>query len=32
LDIGKLLDGNWLEKTGEGPAIKYIRTTKKLPD
>lgn len=32
LDIGKLLDGNWLEKTGEGPATKYIRTSKKLPD
>jgi len=26
-----LLDGNWLEKTGEGPSTKYIRTSKKLP-
>jgi ATP-dependent DNA helicase RecG len=32
LDIGKLLDGNWLEKIGEGPATKYIRTSKKLPE
>ena len=32
LDIGKLLDGNWLEKTGEGPATKYIRTSKELPE
>jgi len=32
LDIGKLLDGNWLEKTGEGPATKYIRTSNKLPE
>jgi ATP-dependent DNA helicase RecG len=32
LDIGKLLDGNWLEKTGKGPATKYIRTSKKLPE
>lgn len=32
LDIGKLLDGNWLEKSGEGPATKYIRTSKKLPE
>lgn len=32
LDIGKLLDGYWLEKTGEGPATKYIRTSKKMPE
>ena len=32
LDIGKLLNGNWLEKIGEGPATKYIRTAKKLPE
>ena len=32
LDIGKLINGNWLEKTGEGPATKYIRTSKKLPE
>jgi ATP-dependent DNA helicase RecG len=32
LDIGKLLEGNWLEKLGEGPATKYIRTSKKLPE
>jgi ATP-dependent DNA helicase RecG len=32
LDIGKLMDGNWLEKTGQGPATKYIRTSKKLPE
>lgn len=28
LDIGKLFSGGWLEKTGEGPATKYIRTSK----
>jgi ATP-dependent DNA helicase RecG len=32
LDIGKLVDGKWLEKTGEGPATKYLRTYRKLPD
>lgn len=32
LDIKKLLDGNWLEKKGEGPVTKYIRTTKELPE
>ena len=32
LDIVKLLDGSWLEKIGDGPATKYIRTTKKLPE
>ena len=32
LDIVKLLDGNWLEKIGDGPATKYIRTRKKLPE
>jgi len=31
-DIAKLLKGNWIEKSGEGPATKYIRTSKDLPD
>jgi len=31
-DIAKLLKGNWIEKSGEGPATKYIRTLKDLPD
>ncbi|MCD4675279.1 MAG: putative DNA binding domain-containing protein [Desulfobacula sp.] len=32
LHISKLVDGGWLKKTGEGPATKYIRTNKKLPN
>lgn len=32
LDIGKLLEGKWLKKIGKGPATKYIRTPKGLPE
>ena len=32
IDLAKLLDGNWLEKIGEGPSTKYVRTNKGLPD
>ena len=32
LDIGKLLNGNWLIKLGDGPATKYMRTANKLPE
>jgi predicted HTH transcriptional regulator len=31
-DIAKLLEGNWLEKLGDGPQTKYLQTSKKLPD
>jgi ATP-dependent DNA helicase RecG len=32
LDIAKLVSGNWVEKSGDGPATKYYRTRKELPE
>jgi len=31
-DIAKLLKGKWVNRIGEGPSIKYVRTNKELPD
>lgn len=31
-DISKLAAGGWIEKIGEGPATKYMRTKIKLPE
>ena len=31
-DIAKLLEGKWINRLGEGPSTKYIRTNKELPD
>ncbi|NVN95222.1 MAG: putative DNA binding domain-containing protein [Bacteroidetes bacterium] len=30
-DISKLLEGEWVNKKGEGPSTKYVRTNKELP-
>jgi len=32
LDLQKLVDGGWLVKIGDGPATRYSKTSKKLPD
>jgi ATP-dependent DNA helicase RecG len=31
-DISKLLEGEWVDRLGEGPATKYVRTNKELPE
>ena len=31
-DIAKLLEGEWISKSGEGPSTKYVRTNKELPE
>ncbi|MBN7816249.1 RNA-binding domain-containing protein [Algoriphagus pacificus] len=31
-DIGKLMEGRWVERIGEGPSTKYVRTNKELPE
>lgn len=31
-DISKLDEGGWVSKSGKGPATKYRRTNKELPD
>jgi len=31
-DIAGLVEGEWVEKIGEGPATKYVRTNKELPE
>lgn len=31
-DIGKLLEGEWIYRIGDGPATKYVRTNKELPE
>ena len=32
LDLEKLVDGGWFVKIGDGPATRYSKTSKKLPD
>ena len=32
IDISKLDEGGWVSKFGKGPATKYRRTNKELPD
>lgn len=31
-DISKLLDGEWINRIGDGPSTKYVRTNKELPE
>lgn len=31
-DIAKFLKGKWVNRIGEGPTTKYVRTNKELPD
>lgn len=30
-DISKLMDGEWINRIGDGPTTKYVRTNKELP-
>lgn len=31
-DISKLMEGGWVERFGDGPSTKYVKTNKELPD
>jgi len=31
-DISKLCEGEWVNRIGEGPSTKYVRTNRELPD
>ena len=30
-DISKLVDGRWVDRVGDGPSTKYVKTNKELP-
>jgi ATP-dependent DNA helicase RecG len=31
-DISKLMEGEWINRIGDGPTTKYVRTNKELPE
>jgi len=31
-DISKLMEGGWVERFGDGPSTKYVKTNKELPE
>lgn len=31
-DISKLMEGGWVERLGDGPSTKYVKTNKELPE